>query len=97
MLFGIMLTKHTDDEMEQGNLFFRIVAFLGSLTVFVAILMTVYRTPLTGEAGAKEFTLSKLSNLIFKHYVIAFEVTSILLLVALVGAIILAKKEEAAE
>jgi NADH-quinone oxidoreductase subunit J len=42
----------------------------------------------------KEFTISSMSELIFKHYVIPFEITSVLLLVALVGAVILARKEE---
>lgn len=94
MLFGIMLTKHKE-ETERGNVFFRIVAFLSSTAVFCVILTVIYRTTLSGEtAGAKEFTLSRLSDLIFKHYVIPFEVTSVLLLVALVGAVILARKEE---
>ena len=33
-----------------------------------------------------------LGNLLFKHYVLPFEVVSILLLVAMVGAILLSKK-----
>lgn len=94
MLFGIMLTKHKE-ETERGNLSFRVVSFVSCGAVFAALLCVIYRTTLSGEvAQVSDFTISKLSELIFKHYVIPFEVASVLLLVALVGAVILARKEE---
>ncbi|MBD1372148.1 NADH-quinone oxidoreductase subunit J [Hazenella sp. IB182357] len=93
MLFGIMLTKHRDEDRPAistrhlGISFGVVFLFLGG------ILFVIYQTPLMGE-GTAPLTVQELGTSVFKQYVIPFELASVLLLVALVGAIILAKKEE---
>ncbi|WP_309864977.1 NADH-quinone oxidoreductase subunit J [Desmospora profundinema] len=93
MLFGIMLTRHQGRE-EEGSLWKEGLSFVGVGALFGLLMWAIYQTPFSGETGPVElYTVAHLGEAVFKHYVIPFEVTSVLLLVALVGAIILAKKE----
>ena len=50
-------------------------------------------TPLPGGEGAQESTVFDIGVKLFRDYAFAFEATSVLILVAMVGAIILARKE----
>lgn len=93
MLFGIMLTSRQGQEKE-GNPWREALSFIGVGAFFGVLMWAIYQTPFTGETGPVDsYTVAQLGEIVFKKYVIPFEVTSVLLLVALVGAIILAKKE----
>ncbi|MFD1427246.1 NADH-quinone oxidoreductase subunit J [Kroppenstedtia sanguinis] len=93
MLFGIMLTQHRDQE-ETVRPWHSFFSFIGVGALFGILIHTIYNTPFEeGTASAKEFTVSRLGEIVFKQYVIPFEALSVLLLVALVGAVILARKE----
>ncbi|MFD2368427.1 NADH-quinone oxidoreductase subunit J [Brevibacillus sp. GCM10020057] len=96
MLFGIMLTKH--DALDEGtgrkwkNRFIFLFIVLVFALLFWGIQRTQWPAPLppapTTASNAQEIGLE-----VFTKYVIPFELVSVLLLVALVGAIIMAKKE----
>ncbi|MFC4077373.1 NADH-quinone oxidoreductase subunit J [Salinithrix halophila] len=96
MLFGIMLTRHRDgggDETSRRP-WHTLFSFLGVAAFFGAVMWVIYHTPMPSEtAKTSAYTVAKLGESVFKQYVIPFELTSVLLLVALVGAVILAKKE----
>mgnify|MGYP000718913965 CR=1 FL=1 len=47
-----------------------------------------------GEGVGGEGSLERLSTMLFTDYLFPFEVTSVILLVALVGAIVLARSED---
>ncbi len=50
-------------------------------------------TPLPGGDGVQQATVYDIGIKLFREYAFAFEATSVLILVAMVGAIILARKE----
>ncbi|WP_028402159.1 NADH-quinone oxidoreductase subunit J [Ectobacillus panaciterrae] len=99
MIFGIMLTKHNAESETNGS--------VRSLLVFLAVLAfgavmyfavnNVDFTPVTKDAALHEQNTKQIGELLYTKYIIPFEVTSVLLLVALVGAIILAKKDDGEE
>lgn len=94
MLFGIMLTNHRDETRKPGRVRHHVLSFIGVGGLFAVLMRIFYSTPFSGETGqTQEYTTVALGESVFKHYVIPFEATSVLLLVALIGAIILAKKE----
>jgi len=48
----------------------------------------------TGPAGGPGSNVEKLARVIFTRYLLAFEVTSVLLVIAVVGAVVLARRSE---
>lgn len=94
MLFGIMLTKHQDEQPTIG-IGKRLLVFSGIAAFAFAVYIGIYQL----DFGEQENTLhenntEQIGISLYTHYVIPFELTSVLLLVALIGAIILAKKDE---
>lgn len=96
-LFGIMLTRarlgRSDD---LDNIAQRPVAILTSLLLLAVLCFSLIRTftdtriKLPGGAATNT---KAISDSIFGQYLIPFEVVSVLLLAALIGAIVLARKE----
>ncbi len=96
MLFGIMLTKHQEQEKEEEKR--KAHKWLALLTVaaFFAIVFFTLQG-VTWDSQPQSFAednLLTIGKLMFTEYVIPFELVSVLLLVALVGAIIMARREE---
>ncbi|MGC4377392.1 NADH-quinone oxidoreductase subunit J [Fictibacillus sp. Mic-4] len=98
MLFGIMLTKH-DPKSEKRIAKSRILA-VGTGVVAFFIIMFLAINKLSFKQQDVELyvhNVKKIGIELYSKYVIPFELTSILLLVALIGAVVLAKKDESEE
>ena len=95
MLFGIMLTKHQENDAPAkggwGN--FSLLAAIAGFAVAVYLGIYNLNIPVQPTALHEENT-KQIGIELFSKYVIPFEVMSVLLLVALVGAIVLAKKDD---
>ncbi|MTH54001.1 NADH-quinone oxidoreductase subunit J [Bacillus mangrovi] len=95
MLFGIMLTRKTD---EEGAAPARLRNWLtaAAIAVFAGVMYTgIYRLNLEGEPAAlHENNTEQIGIALFTEHILPFELTSVLLLAALMGAIILAKKDD---
>ncbi|MBH8600347.1 NADH-quinone oxidoreductase subunit J [Thermoactinomyces sp. CICC 23799] len=95
MLFGIMLTKHQDEEKSSVAPWHAVLGFIAVAAFFGVMMWIIYRVPVWSEPHNGEgWNVVRLGERVFTEYVIPFELASILLLVALVGAVILAKREE---
>jgi NADH-quinone oxidoreductase subunit J len=91
-VFGVMLTRR--DSMSVSNRFNRYAVFAGLAAV--AILLLFGRIILmTGFNPAKpvpaESTIIPISSLLLNDYIIPFEISGVLLLVSMIGAIIIGK------
>lgn len=96
MLFGIMLTKHDAHDEGTGRIWKNRFVLLFVAAVFGLLFWGIQNTPWPaptqpGASGASN--VKEIGVAVFTQYVIPFELVSVLLLVALVGAIIMAKKE----
>lgn len=94
LLFGLMLTRAPIgrtalDNQQRG------FAALVALSVFV-ITSTVLWRAFDGQEipFGKAFKTTTLGNILFTKFVLPFEVVSVLLLAALVGAVVLAKRDD---
>ena len=99
-LFVVMLLNLGRDEFgPEKRKFLRPLAVIFALVLVLEVL-AIFKTGLMGEARlahhpdfAGDFgTVSGVGLLLFTRYLYPFEITSILLLAALVGTVILAKK-----
>jgi len=94
ILFGIMLTQKIESvQITHSNLQKGVggVAILGVLT---GLLLMIFKTPWlqkTFEGDVK--TTNIIGKLILTDYLLAFEVASVLLLAALIGAAMLSREE----
>ncbi|OSY13206.1 NADH-ubiquinone oxidoreductase chain J [Bacillus mycoides] len=101
MIFGIMLTKHNAENesrltLRKWIIFFAVVAF-GAVMYFAVNSIDFSNQSTQGSLPLHENNTLQIGTLLYSKYIIPFELTSVILLVALVGAIILAKKDEGEE
>ncbi len=93
VIFGIMLTVRGN--MKQTNLFAKHAVLAGVVSLFLIVInaVMVFKTdwPLSTAAAPTE-TVGPIADLMLTKYVIPFEVAAVLLLVALIGAVIIAKE-----
>lgn len=95
MLFGIMLTKQDNQEAEKQTYFRKWSVIVGIVCFAVCVYMGIYNLefPQT-QVALYEDNTEKIGVELYSKFVIPFELTSVLLLVALIGAVILAKKDD---
>lgn len=95
MLFGIMLTRHNDESEPAGGRFRKLLLFLGVLGFAFAVYIGIYDLNLGSAPSAlHENNTEQIGVALYSKYIIPFELTSVLLLVALIGSIVLAKKDD---
>ncbi|OEH85448.1 NADH-quinone oxidoreductase subunit J [Desulfuribacillus stibiiarsenatis] len=94
-VFGMMMTEHrvvafTDEEPSKGH---KSLSFIGVAALLGLILYGLSQFQLPTQAPQYVGSAHDIGLSLYGNYVIAFEAAAILLLVALVGAIVLARKE----
>jgi NADH:ubiquinone oxidoreductase subunit 6 (subunit J) len=94
MLFGVMLTRRherlmIDNETSPGR---RLPAFIAAAAFFAIVAAAGYRTDeLPAQLGAPTST-AEIGRSFLTDHLLAFEVLSVLLLAAMIGAIVLARR-----
>ncbi len=96
ILFGVMMTSGRLDmklKMERGQLFW---GGLVTILIFALLLGVIRRTPwnVQEELGTVEGTTSQIGKAILQEeFLLPFEVASVILLIALIGAVLISRKE----
>jgi NADH-quinone oxidoreductase subunit J len=94
-LFVIMLLNLQTDPHDEGGPLQRLGAWATALVVLVCMVVATWRGIAPGRGGVlpNDFgTTIAVSDRLFTHFLLPFEITSILLLVAVVGAVVLARR-----
>lgn len=98
MLFSIMLTNHREQEQEKIQPVRHFFVVMGVLVFAIVVYLGIHDLDLMAQADTlHESNTEQIGIALFTKYVIPFEVMSVLLLVALIGAVILAKKDDGEE
>ena len=97
VVFVIMLLNVEQEERRRGRLKFLVPAAVVLAAVLIAevafILVSVQEFSVTPATGAANIgTTNSIGTALFTHYLLPFEITSILLLMAIVGAMTLARR-----
>ena len=97
-LFVLMLLN-LNKEMEPMNTKgAQLAAFIAGGSLFLVLITALKDTLILGQTYRQQDNsiglVKELGNLLFTKYVVAFELTSILFIAAMVGAILLAKREK---
>ena len=96
ILYGVMFTKFSD---RPRALFFQrqtplAVVFVAAIAIPVAILSLSFTSPPPRPGGGD---LTALATSVFTDFAFPFEIASVLLLAAMVGAIVLTRRDDAEE
>jgi NADH-quinone oxidoreductase subunit J len=98
IVFAIMLTVRINDQDKaqfNDQRWIATVATLGLLGLIVSVVMKSGWSSVTADASAlPKDTLGAIGTALMSNYIFAFDVVSILLLVALIGALHIAKQDE---
>jgi len=101
-LFGIMLTRAPmggDSDLDNDQRWPAAVVGLFLAGVLASLLIDAFgdkEVAISGAKGAQTLATGKsatIADLIFRSYVVPFEIVSILLLAALVGAVVIARRD----
>jgi NAD(P)H-quinone oxidoreductase subunit 6 len=94
ILFAVMLTHRITDVEITNRSAGRIPALIIIAVFFTLLVQTVSETP---WARVKEIvyqpTTAKIGDLFLEHYLLPFELASLVLLAAMIGAVVLSRKE----
>ena len=94
ILFGIMLTQKIMSVQITHSTMQKSVGGVSIGLVLIGLIYMVLRSPwFTAEATEVESTIEIIGSLILTDYLLAFEVASVLLLAALIGAAMLSRKD----
>lgn len=95
MIFGIMMTRH--DKRDEGSFkpWKETLAAIGCLALFGVLFFSIRGSifPVHQDVSLAQDNTLKIGKQLFTEHVIPFELLSVLLTVAFIGAIVLAKKE----
>ncbi len=96
IIFGVMLTQKIDLPVHvQTSMPTRAFAAFVTSMLFILLSVLVYRTPWhTGSAPEPESTVAVMGHSLMTKYLLHFEVAGLLLLMALLGAAYLSRREE---
>lgn len=98
MLFGIMLTRHDDSQQPKASLWKRLVLLLAIAGFGFTVYLGIYDVDIPVKpTSLHESNTEQIGIELYSKHIIPFEITSVILLVALVGSIVLAKKDEEEE
>ncbi|MEU3302677.1 MULTISPECIES: NADH-quinone oxidoreductase subunit J family protein [unclassified Streptomyces] len=95
LLFGLMLTKAPigrSPDADSGNRPAALVVAVAAAAALVWVVVDAFRTTWIDLDGPVQGSTRVSGEMLFRHWVLPFEALSVLLLAALVGAIVLSRK-----
>jgi NADH-quinone oxidoreductase subunit J len=96
MIFGVMVTRRHDRSRAAAANAQRLRGALAAAALFAVLCAAIAKTDLSGEAATQPIGTSQIASSLFDTYLIAFEALSLLLLAAIVGAVVLARRRDPA-
>ncbi|MFF5445918.1 NADH-quinone oxidoreductase subunit J [Streptomyces sp. NPDC012888] len=95
LLFGLMLTKAPigrSPDADSGNRWVALTVAVASAATLVWVVVDAFRTTWIDLDGPVQGSTEVSGQILFQHWVLPFEALSVLLLAALIGAIVLSRK-----
>jgi len=94
IIFGVMLTNKIDDPNLSNLSNNQLVASIFCLILFIFQMQIIFNTNwFAGELITRNSTVNDIGMLLLTTYLLPFEVVSVLLLAALIGAAMLSRKK----
>lgn len=98
-LFVVMLMNLNAEAEPPKNIYLKVAGVIAGLClmlVIIAALSNDTNSDVVLQAGTSVGLIKNLGNALFNEYVIPFEISSVLFLSAMIGAVVIGKKEQSA-
>ena len=93
IIFGVMLTNRIDSPSIAASSANQFIGGMGALAIFVIQTAVIFNTTWkSGSPTTQESSTETIGKLLLNEYLLPFEIVSILLLAALMGAALLSRK-----
>ena len=93
IIFGVMLTSRIDTPSIAASSKNQFIGGIGAFTIFVMQVAVIFNTPWhIGFEQSREANVANIGKLLLNEYLLPFEIVSILLLAALMGAALLSRR-----
>ncbi|MCB5178684.1 NADH-quinone oxidoreductase subunit J family protein [Streptomyces antimicrobicus] len=95
LLFGLMLTKAPigrSPDADSGNRWVALAVAVAAAGALVWVVVDAFRTTWIDLDGPVQGSTKVSGEILFRHWVLPFEALSVLLLAALIGAVVLSRK-----
>ncbi|MFJ9179022.1 NADH-quinone oxidoreductase subunit J [Streptomyces sp. NPDC102360] len=96
LLFGLMLTRAPigrSPDADSPNRWAALTVAIASAAALIWVVVDAFRTTWIDLDGPVQGSTDVTGSILFKHWVLPFEALSVLLLAALVGAIVLSRRQ----
>ena len=94
MLFGVMLTRRHREIGVEVDSSRRLPGALGALALFGAMACAIFRTDFPAWPSSEPIPALEIGRAFLTDHLVAFEVLSVLLLAAMIGAIVLGRQRD---
>ena len=95
MIFAVLLTWKRSDGRPTSEVTGRGRGVIGAVGIFGVIAAAILKTPIEVGPALEEANTAAVGELFLTRHVLAFELLSVLLLAAMVGAIVIARRRDA--
>ena len=93
IIFGVMLTNRIDTPSIAASSKNQFIGGMGAFTICALQIGVIFNTSWhIGAEQSRETTVANIGNLLLNEYLLPFEIVSILLLAALMGAALLSRR-----
>ncbi len=93
IIFGVMLTSKIDSPSIASSSANQFIGGIGAFAIFVIQVAVIFNTPWNfGSEQYRDATVGAIGKLLLTNYLLPFEIISILLLAALMGAALLSRR-----
>ena len=93
IIFGVMLTSKIDSPSIASSSANQFIGGMGAFAIFVMQVAVIFNTPWNiGSEQYRDATVGAIGKLLLTNYLLPFEIISILLLAALMGAALLSRR-----
>ncbi len=94
MIFGVMVTRRHEGATAPSDHGEEERGFIFATALFVLLALAIWKSPMALATPQPSPTTAQLGHALLDDYLIAFEVLSLLLLAAIVGAVVLARRRD---
>lgn len=93
-IFGVMVTRRHDGPVAAAENASNERGFIAAVALFAVLAIAIWKTPLPPSPAPAPTTTTQLARALLDDHLLAFEAVSLLLLAAIVGAVVLARRRD---